>query len=236
MRLDSPHHQRKRALFGIAVIGVGILALLDNMQLFGFPLLRTLWPLVFVLFGLSRLLWPRHSGSWLFGLALIGVGTAMTMQKLGWLSLNFHSWWPVFIILGGVAILMRAFQPRRERFGRRFVSSAGLEHGDVVEIEATFSAIKLQNDSRSFKGGKIDALFGGVELDLTQAVIEGEATLQISATFSGVELRVPREWQVVTQISPTLGGVNDKTVPPMNPTQRLILRGDTVFGGVEIKN
>lgn len=60
--------------------------------------------------------------------------------------------------------------------------------------------------------------------------------LDISARFSGVELRVPRDWLVVVNIVPTMGAVNDQTVPPMNPAHRLVLRGETVFGGLEIKN
>jgi len=47
---------------------------------------------------------------------------------------------------------------------------------------------------------------------------------------------VPRDWQVSVQMSATLGAVEDKTVPPPTPAHRLVLRGETVFGGVEIKN
>jgi hypothetical protein len=230
------HHPAHRVIFGLGVIGIGTLALLDNLNTFGIPLLRTFWPLALVLFGLSRIVWPRHAGSWLFGLALVVVGGVMTAQNLDLVSIRLRDWWPVFIILAGASILLRGLFPRYRR--EAFVDTPStLEHGDRVSIDASFSAINQQNDSRSFKGGRIDVSFGGVELDLRQAVMDGpEAVLEISARFSGIELRVPREWQVVVDIAPTLGGVDDKTVPPMNPTQRLVLRGDTVFGGVEIKN
>ena len=33
-----------------------------------------------------------------------------------------------------------------------------------------------------------------------------------------------------------MGVVADRTVPPMNPTQRLVLRGDATFGGIEVMN
>ena len=230
------HHPAQRVIFGLGVIGIGTLALLDNLNTFGIPLLRTFWPLALVLFGLSRIVWPRHGGSWLFGLALVIVGGVMTAQNLDLVSIRLRDWWPVFIILAGASLVLRGLFPRyrREAFAD---TPSTLEHGDHIRIDASFSAVNQQNDSRSFKGGRIDVSFGGVELDLRQAVMDGpEAVLEISARFSGIELRVPREWQVVVDIAPTLGGVDDKTVPPMNPTQRLVLRGDTVFGGVEIKN
>lgn len=230
------HHPAHRVIFGLGVIGIGTLALLDNLNVFGIPLLRTFWPLALVLFGLSRIIWPRHSGSWLFGLALVIVGSVMTAQNLDLVSIRLRDWWPVFIILAGASILLRGLFPRYRRDA--FVDTPStLEHGDRINIDASFSAINQQNDSRAFKGGRIDVSFGGVELDLRQAVMDGpEAVLEVSARFSGIELRVPREWQVVVDVAPTLGGVDDKTVPPMNPTQRLVLRGDAVFGGVEIKN
>lgn len=229
-------HPGQRILFGVGVIGVGVMALLDNLHSYEPPLLRTFWPLLLVLFGLGRLVWPRHAGSWLFGTGLIVVGGLLTAQNLGYTHLELRHWWPVLIILGGVAILLRGVFPHRSGRPMGFDTST-LEHGDHVNIDATFSGVHQQNDSRSFKGGRIEATFGGVELDLSQAAMDGpEAVLELSARFSGIELRVPRDWQVVVNIRPTLGGIEDRTVPPMNPAHRLVLRGEAVFGGVEIKN
>lgn len=236
-RRHDQQHVAHRLLFGIAVIGVGVLALLDNLRFFDVPLLRTFWPLGLSLFGLGRMISGRHYGHWLFGMALVVFGVALTADHLGLMQFRPRDWWPVLIILVGLSIVTRGLFPRPQRALNDLPDSSTLAHGDRINIDASFSAINQQNDSRSFKGGRIDVTFGGVELDLRQAVMDGpEAVLEISARFSGVELRVPREWQVVVDISPTLGGVDDKTVPPMNPTQRLVLRGDAMFGGVEIKN
>lgn len=236
MRCDSPRRRSRRAIFGLAVIGVGALALLDNLHVFDIPLLRTFWPLVFVIWGLSRLAWSRHPGSRLFGLVLMLAGALMTVHNLGYGSFDLRQWWPVFIILAGVAIALRGLFPSPRWDRGRFESSA-IEHTDEVNVDATFSGIKLRNDSRSFKGGKIAVTFGGLELDLREAAMDGpEATININATFSGIELRVPREWQVVVQMSATMGAVEDKSVPPALPSHRLVLRGETLFGGVEVKN
>ncbi len=235
-RFDSPRRRARRGILGLSVIGIGALALLDNLHLFDIALLRTFWPLVFVIWGFSRLAWRRHPASRLFGLVLMVVGALMTAHNLGHESFDLRQWWPVFVILAGTSIALRGlFWSTRWDRGR-FESSA-IEHADEVNVDATFSGIKLQNDSRSFKGGRIAVTFGGLELDLREAVMDGsEATLNISATFSGIELRVPREWQVVVQLRATMGAVEDKSVPPASPSHRLVLRGETIFGGVEIKN
>lgn len=234
---DSPRRRLRHAMFGLTIVGLGSLALLDNLHLFELPLLRTFWPLAFVLFGLGRLLWPRHIAGRLFGLVLVAVGALMTAHNLGHMNIDLRQWWPVFIILAGVSVLLRGLFPHASRWrGRRFESSA-IEHSDEVDVDATFSGVKLQNDSRQFKGGRIAARFGGVEIDLREAVMAGsEATLTINAAFSGIELRLPRDWQLSVQMSATLGAVEDKTVPPAAAAHRLILRGEAVFGGVEVRN
>ena len=236
MRCDSPRRRARRAILGLSVIGIGALALVDNLHVFDIALLRTFWPLVFVVWGFSRLVWPRHPGSRLFGLVLMVVGALMTVHNLGHGNFDLRQWWPVFIILAGASIALRSMLPGRRWDRGRFENST-IEHADEVNVDATFSGIKLQNDSRSFKGGKIAVTFGGLELDLREAVMEGpEATINVSARFSGIELRVPRDWQVVLQLSATMGAVEDKSVPPAAPSHRLVLRGETIFGGVEVKN
>jgi len=54
--------------------------------------------------------------------------------------------------------------------------------------------------------------------------------------MGGVEIRVPREWSVVVNGSPVLGGIEDKTIPPMMPGKRLVIDGSVIMGGVEITN
>lgn len=228
-------HAGQRVLFGLAVIGVGVLALLDNLHLFDVALLRTFWPLALVLWGLARLAWPHHRGSGLFGLILIGVGSMLTAQNLGYMRFHWRDWWPVFIILAGLSIVLRGLLPRPP--AGLGATASTLEHGEQVDIQASFSAVSQRNDSASFKGGRISSTFGGVELDLTQATMAGpDARLDISARFSGIDLRVPRDWQVVVEMASTFGGVEDKTVPPMTPGPRLVICGEVMFGGVEIKH
>ncbi|WP_457419560.1 LiaI-LiaF-like domain-containing protein [Roseateles sp. P5_E7] len=232
-----PQHAGHRILFGLAVIGVGVLALLDNLHFFDIALLRTFWPLGLVLWGLGRLAWPRQSGGAMVGLVVIGVGLVLTAQNLGYMHFHWRDWWPVIIIVVGLSILMRGFFPRQDIAGAAGFEAATLTHGDLIDLDTSFSGINQRIDSQSFKGGRISSTFGGIELDLTQAVMAGdEARLDISARFSGIDLRVPRDWLVVVEINPLFGGVEDKTVPPMTPGPRLVLRGELMFAGIDIKN
>lgn len=237
MQFDYRRHALRRATVGLLVIAFGVAALLDNLQMFGIPLVRTFWPLALVVWGISRLVWPRHLSHRLFGVVVIAVGALMTAHNLGYGNFSLHQWWPVFVILGGAAILLRGFGPHHHGRRRGHFAATAVEHTDEVDVDASFSGAKLRNDTRDFKGGRISVTFGGVELDLREAaMIAPEAILQVNAMFGGIELRVPRDWQVVVQASATMGAVEDKTSPPPAPEHRLVLRGEAMFGGIEIKN
>lgn len=105
--------------------------------------------------------------------------------------------------------------------------------------------------SKSFTGGEIVSIFGGFEIDLTEADIQGgEAKLDIVAIFGGGEVRVPRNWHVVLKTVGIFGGASDRTVHPQQDgsqlsaagasvgpaVKTLIIDGVSLFGGVGIKN
>jgi hypothetical protein len=65
------------------------------------------------------------------------------------------------------------------------------------------------------------------------------ATLKISAVFSGVEIRIPETWSAVVEGTGVFGAFADNTTQPDPQTpglKRLFVKGDAVFGGVDVKN
>jgi hypothetical protein len=57
--------------------------------------------------------------------------------------------------------------------------------------------------------------------------------------MGGIEIFVPREWQVVMNSMPFLGGMENKTVTDQSTdtaAKKLIVKGMAIMGGVEIKN
>jgi len=231
LRHQNPDsHPAQRVLLGLGVIAAGAMALLDRQQVFELPLLRSFWPLALVLLGLARLTWPRQAGG-LFGLALIAVGSLLTARNLGYTGFSLRDWWPVFVIGAGLTVLLGGAFPRRS------AALATLIPGDRIALDASFSNLNQRSESPGFIGGHVDLSFGSLALDLSQATMAGpEAVLEISARFSSIELRLPRGWQVVSDMAITAGGITDRTAPTVLPTHRLILRGQTLFGGIAIGN
>lgn len=82
------------------------------------------------------------------------------------------------------------------------------------------------------------AMFGGVELDLSSAVLErNEVTITATAIFGGVEIVVPHGVEVRLEGFAVFGGrsaPSDTVVPPAGgPVVRVV--GVAIFGGIDIK-
>ena len=107
---------------------------------------------------------------------------------------------------------------------------------------AIFSGVEKRVSSKNFTGGRLVAMFGGIEIDLWQANIEGdEAVLHVDAIFGGIEIRVPDTWIVSSEGQGIFGGYSDSThqrpaSDGSQPQKTLIIRGMALFGGVEIRN
>jgi predicted membrane protein len=225
-----------RYIPALVLIVIGGLFLLDNLHIFYFHDVARYWPLVLVAVGLVKLVdSAQHSGR-VWGGILLGLGALLLAQSLGYLDVNVWDLWPVILIGAGIAMLVGKLTPH-EHFQR---TGKNIAAGSLSE-SAVFGGGKRTITSPDFQGGEISAVFGGFELDLRNAAIQGEAaTLDVSAVFGGVELKVPEHWQVEMRGAGVFGAFSDETRHP-SPAEfpvikRFILTGSAVFGGVVAKN
>ncbi len=81
------------------------------------------------------------------------------------------------------------------------------------------------------------AVFGGVDLDLREAVLsQREVTINVVAIMGGVSIQVPPGVRVKTSLSAIFGGSSvpaEDTIDPDAPVVKLT--GIALFGGVDVK-
>jgi len=240
-RHRSVHHHHRgyvhRIVLGITVIAWGALLLLRDTGAVN-PALHVLdfWPILLVGFGLSALLRWRNLGAALFGLIIALLGAGLLGETLGYVSPNVVHLWPVLIIAAGVAVILR---PTIHRRPHGSVTRETVSEG-VLKRAVTMGSLKLAIDSQEFKGAKLGATMGEVQVDLRRATMVGdEAIIEVTVVMGGVELLVPPHWQVVSDVSPFMGAVEDKTEPRPDATgvqKRLVLRGSITMGAVNVRN
>jgi predicted membrane protein len=92
--------------------------------------------------------------------------------------------------------------------------------------------------SKSLKGGKISAFMGGAKIDLREAdTTEDPMVLDVFTIMGGIEIVVPRNWEITFKGNPILGGMENKTTfEESGPTRKLVVKGSAIMGGVEVKN
>ena len=120
-------------------------------------------------------------------------------------------------------------------------SWTGRESTDAeFDYTAIFGGIKQRVTVKNFRGGRLTALFGGFQVDLTRADIDGQtAVIDASALMGGGEIRVPYNWIVEIRGIALLGAYTDETHQEVTDTataKRLIVKGIAALGGVVIKN
>ncbi len=153
---------------------------------------------------------------------------------------------PVLVIgLGLILIFTKQRHFRLQRWGvpnREFnpapvFSSRHTEGTEFVEAISVFGGIKKAVLSKHFAGGEIVAFMGGVELNLSQADIQGQVKLEVTQVLGGTKLIVPPHWDVVSQMTAVLGGIEDKRALQPGLLSRdkvLFIEGTSVLGGIEI--
>jgi len=211
---------------GLIILAVGVGSLLSSLNIIDFSAtVLDWWPLLIIAAGLMIFMAnPQH---FIWPLLVVTAGALLQLRELEIVTFNvWQLFWPVLIIAFGLSVIFNRTHTHKD-----------VTKKELDEQTAVFAGSKIKNESKDYKGGNLTAIFGGIELDLREADIKTEATINVSAVFGGVTLIVPLGWTVKSKILPIAGGVENKTVTVKDkkgPT--LYLAGDVFCGGVDIKH
>jgi len=224
-----------RLVVGLAVIAIGLLFLLDA---FGLPGVHDVWhfagewwPLLLVIVGLSKLINSWTGNERVSGLFWIALGGLLLAYNEGWI--HFRVWnlfGPLILIMVGFRLVGRALGGSN---GRGSVELASRTHAFAL-----LSGVTRRLSSQDFHGGEATAIMGGCEIDLRQCdIAHGPAVFDMFALMGGIELSIPGDWSVRNEGLAVLGGIEDSRKETSgNPNKLLVLRGQAIMGGIEIKN
>lgn len=231
----------KKGLLGFIIIAAGVLLLGFNFDIIPDSLHHILfsWQMLLIVIGTISLFSSENRTP---GLILLFIGGFFMIPRV----LDFDTskiFFPMLLIGVGLLILFkRGFGQRsthrpRMNFNNTY-DTTYVEEGYIQESNI-FSGSKHKVVNQVFKGGHVSNVFGGTEIDLTQATLaEGKNELVIECIFGGVTLIVPSDWKVVLSVSSIMGGFSDKRsyIKESLDSRVLIVKGTAIFGGGEIKS
>ena len=221
---------------GAVILAIGTIFLLDHLGIVQAWHFFRFWPAILIFSGLLSLADPCKR---MWGAALCLFGTLLLLSNLGIARFSWGELWPLFLIVVGIMAMGKALQARKMADGLKADST---DPRSTLNENALFGGIQKRVNARDFRGGQLQSMFGGIEIDMRDAEIEGtEAVLHANAIFGGIEIRVPETWFVAARGQGIFGGYTDSTrynppVDPDKPKKTLIVMGMAMFGGVEIRN
>ncbi|MCX6240868.1 MAG: DUF5668 domain-containing protein [Bacteroidetes bacterium] len=238
-RYDS---HRKKGILGIIVILAGMSLLLFNTGIVPdyFRHIIISWPMLLLAIGVISLIGAENRVP---GIILILIGGFFLFPRVFDLDINFaHLFWPLILICIGVLILFRRF-PHPGNWKHHMKNSpenmaAANDQGFIYE-DHIFSGTEKRIINKDFKGGRMNVIFGGIKLDLTQASLgEGVNELEVNVVFGGATIILPCEWKIQLKNTSVFGGFSDKRFcvkEPLDTSRVLVIKASSVFGGGEIK-
>jgi predicted membrane protein len=240
-----------RIIAGVILVGVGIALLLRNMN-FLLPHWLFTWPVILILAGIyTGFKHNFKNSSWII---LIAIGGFFLVSRfIPTLHLEPY-FWPILIIGAGIIYIIK---PSRHSWGNwdndknkikdndtnnswyAFEEDAAVDSNNEFSIRSVFSGVKRNIITKNFKRGKITTIFGGAEIDMSQADMTSPSYINVDVAFGGVEIVVPANWTIQNDIQGIFHGVEDKrynNAVVVDPTKVLVLKGNCAFGGIEVKS
>jgi len=204
-------------VFGLLVVTAGILLLAFNAGILPgnyYPIVFS-WPMLLVSIGFVCLF---SRPSWFFGIILILFGGFYLQKLLGW---------AIVLIVVGMVVICNAIWGKKHHHGEwkkchhefhewhSHVRKSDKYESGYIERNCVFRGNKEKLDIKNFKGGEINSVFGGIELDLSDSQLaEGTHHLELNSVFGGTVIFVPIDWKIEFQQTKVFGHFEDKRPKP----------------------
>ena len=217
-------------LWGIVLIVIGGIWLTNSLGITNINLFFDGWWTLFIIIPSIIGLFKNQNKTWSIVWLFIGILLFLNAQNIVTFSMIRKITIPVILIIIGLGIMFQNTISTKVNKKIKELNKEGLP-----DYAAVFSGQKI-NVKEVFKGGNINAVFGGVDLDLREATIEKEAIINASAIFGGIDLKVPNNVNVKVKSTPIFGGVSNKAVEiAQQDIPTIYIQAFCLFGGVDIK-
>ncbi len=220
-----------KIIWGIVLIAAGIIFAFNALGIGNIDIFFDgWWTLLIIVPCAVGLFTEREKTGNLIGL-LVGVFLLLCCQDILSFSLLWKLLVPAAIVITGLKLLWNGLFGNKANEMIVTIKKSGVSPKSACAI---FSGADLNFSGEVFESAELTAVFGGVECDLRNAIIDKDCAIQLCAVFGGIDIFVPQNINVKVSSNSIFGGVSNKTSPHKDaPT--LYISGTCMFGGVEIQ-
>ena len=215
-------------IWGLLFIIIGVVVLLNSLGVATINLFFDGWWTLFIIVpSIIGLINDEDKSGNIVGL-LIGILLFLSARDILDFGMLLKLIFPLVLITIGICIIFK--ETIKSKISRKVNEKTdGLEN-----IVATFSNQKIKIEKK-FDGSIIDAIFGGVTLDLREATLDNETIIKANAIFGSVAIKLPKNVSVELKSTPIFGSVNNSYKNDKESKKIVYIDSLALFGGVDIK-
>lgn len=227
----------KRVILGGILIILGGIFLLNTMDVLHFRFAHVVfsWPFIMLVIGVFILV---NTEKKFLGGILSGIGALFLIPRVfPEVDYNAGIIFPIILIVLGTYIILKKRKIDSE--STSFSDTSKVNKDKIDDVSIFGGGTKIISSS-NFQGGNVTAIFGGSEINFMNCQLaDGDNILDVLCIFGGTTIIVPKEWNVVINVTSILGGFSNKAI--RNPSividqsKTLHIKGLAMFGGGEVK-
>lgn len=223
-----------RILWGVVLVVVGVILALNAFDITNINIFFDGWWTLFIIVPCFITLFnPAQDKTGNIIGIIIGVLLLLYCQDV----INFDIVWkliiPIILVIIGLSFIFK--NSIGNNISRKIKELNEKNNKELNEYASTFSGQKLDFSKEEFNGAELSAVFGGLDLDLTKAIIKNDVVITSSAIFGGIDIKVPRDVNVKVNSTSIFGGVDSKVQNSDDNKITIYINATCLFGGVEIK-
>ena len=219
-------------MWGLVLIALGVIIGLNSLGLTSIELFFDGWWTLFIIIPcFIGLITDKEKTGSIIGL-IIGVLLLLGCQDI----ISFETFWklliPMLLVILGLSMV---FKDMFNSKINRKISELNKNSKSEKNVSAYFSGQKIAYSKEEFDGINMETVFGGIKLDLREAIIKKDVVINARAIFGGIDILVPENINVVVSSSSMFGGVDNKREINQDNKITIYVNGSSLFGGIDIK-
>ena len=218
-------------LWGFLLIVVGVIFGLNALDITNINVFFDGWWCLFIIIPCFIDLFKEKNKTGNIIGVVIGCALFLVCQNFINFEIIFKLAGPFIVVVFGVSLLIKGLF--NNNVNKKIEAN---NKGESRKIYAIFSGEKLNYSNERVDNINLNAAFGGIDVDLKDAIIDGDIIINTSCIFGGIDIKnVSDDIDVKVVSTSIFGGVSNKVSSDKKRRATIYINAICIFGGVDIK-
>lgn len=218
-------------LWGLILIALGVIFGLNALEITNINIFFKGWWTLFIIVPCFIELVTKKDKFDSFIGVLLGVILLLAVRDVISFSMISKLFIPFVLIVIGLSVIFKG--AISTKINEKIKE---LNNNELFTYTATFAGENIKFPNKEFKGANANAVFGGIDMDLRDSIVNNEAVINTHSIFGGIDILVPSNVNVIVKSTSVFGGTDNKVKNSDSEGKPTIyINAVNVFGGLEIK-